>query len=96
MAIARKLLVVIWHVLTKQTTDQKIDEVQVDRKLVTWAYKLRKAGRCGLGEMVFVRGRLQALKVGRELTEISWGGRILNLHPPALELVEELTAPVAV
>lgn len=82
VAIARKLLVVVWQVLTKQVADQKANEDQVARKLITWGYTLRKEGRRGLGTMPFVRNRLQALGLGTKLTEVVWAGKTFNLPPP--------------
>lgn len=91
VAVARKLLVVVWQVLTKQVTDQQAEEAQVARRMTRWAYKLRKRGRRGLGSMAFVRERLQVLKLGAQLTEIKWGAISLSLPPP----VEAGSAPLA-
>jgi transposase len=96
VAVARKLLVVVWHVLTKQATDQQAEEIQVARRLTRWAYKLHKDGRRGLGGMAFVRQRLQALRIGAELTEIKWGGNTLSLPPPPVALAEAVGEPVAI
>jgi len=37
VAIARKLLVVVWHVLTAQVADRQADPQAVARSLMTWA-----------------------------------------------------------
>jgi hypothetical protein len=40
VAIARKLLVVVWHVLTECVADRKANEETVAFKLMIWAWKL--------------------------------------------------------
>lgn len=82
VVIARKLLVVVWNVLTKQEADYKADAVRVAGKLLSWAYEIRKVGRQGLGGTAFVRQQLVFLKLGENLNEIKWGGLNLALPPP--------------
>ncbi|MFQ5577575.1 MAG: hypothetical protein ACE5G8_11390 [Anaerolineae bacterium] len=40
VAIARKLLVVIWHVLTAAETDRRADADKVAGKLMLWAWQI--------------------------------------------------------
>jgi transposase len=87
VAIARKLLVVVWHVLTKEVADQKADEIRVARKLLKWGYELRKQGRRGLGGAAFVRQQLTLLKIGEKLETVKWSGGTLVLPSP---LVKEM------
>jgi len=47
VAIARKLLVVVWHGLTRQESDKHADAVLVARKLLRRAWQLKAAGRGG-------------------------------------------------
>ena len=47
VAIARKLLVVVWHVLTECVADRRADEDMVAFKLMMWLWKLGKARRGG-------------------------------------------------
>ncbi|MGD2159401.1 MAG: IS110 family transposase [Anaerolineales bacterium] len=87
IAIARKLLVVVWHVLTKQAADLHADEDKVAFKMLMWAWKLNKAQRRGLTMAQFVRYHLMGLQLGNDLTELRRGGR---LRP--LASVEEVLA----
>ena len=48
VAIARKLLVVIWHVMTERVADRKADPDMVAFKLMTWSWKLNNLQRSGL------------------------------------------------
>lgn len=82
VAIARKLLVVVWHVLTDQEADRDGDDAAIARKLYTWV------SRCGttpgrqrpLGALV--RHELERLGIGRGLTVTGYGR--CPLPPPGL------------
>lgn len=45
VAVARKLLVTIWHVLTKQEVDREGNVEKLALKLIMWSRKLKSAGR---------------------------------------------------
>jgi hypothetical protein len=47
VAIARQLLVVIWHVLTERAADQPADPERVAFKLMRWSWKLIQEQRGG-------------------------------------------------
>lgn len=81
VAIARKLLVVIWHVLTKQVADCHADPVRVARKLWRWAQKHGTASRLGLPRLTFVRAYLDRLQLGQELTMLESGSTTYTLPP---------------
>src|SRR5262249_45942642 len=42
VAVARKLLVVVWHVLTHRQSDRQAEDVAVARKLFAWGMALRE------------------------------------------------------
>jgi transposase len=81
VAIARKLLVAIWHVLTKQVADCHADPVRVARKLWRWAQKHGTASRLGLPRLTFVRAYLDRLQLGQELTLLEAGSTTYTLPP---------------
>lgn len=81
VAIARKLLVVIWHVLTKQAADCHADPVRVARKLWRWAQKHGTASHVGLPRLTFVRAYLDRLQLGQELTTLESGSTTYTLPP---------------
>ena len=69
MAIARKMLVAVWHILTKEIPDKHADPEQVARAFFSHAYKVgikRLPG--GLSAREYVRLQLDQLEIGQELT----------------------------
>jgi len=74
VAIARKLLVVVWHVLTECVADRRADDEMVAFKLMLWGWKLGKDGRDGLTTPQFVRRGLMTLQMGEDLSHIVRGG----------------------
>jgi transposase len=86
VAIARKLLVVIWHVMTERVADRKADPDMVAFKLMTWSWKLNDFQRGGLTARQFVRYCLMQLQLGENLTHVRRAG-----HRP-IASVEEVLA----
>ncbi|NIO72367.1 MAG: IS110 family transposase [Anaerolineae bacterium] len=85
VAIARKLLVAVWHILTKQTADRFADPAQVARFFLQYAYRLGRAYRPrGQSPAVFVRRQLDRLGIGAELTCTYHGKRPVPLPPSSL------------
>jgi transposase len=79
VAIARKLLVAVWHVLTNQGRDRYAEPERLARKFMQVAYTLGKANRPdGQSTGQYVRWQLDRLGIGAELTEIPWGTK----NPP--------------
>jgi transposase len=74
VAIARKLLIVVWHVLMGRSADRRADAEQVAFKLMVWAWKLTDEQRGGLTSRQFIRAQLMRLGLGDELTHITRGG----------------------
>jgi transposase len=86
VAIARKLLIAVWHVLAKQQTDRFVEPEKVSQKLLRFAYDVGKSNRAGQSAAHFVRHRLDALQIGQELTSIPWGSkRPIPLPPSSLK-----------
>ena len=82
MAIARKLLVAVWHVLSKQTADRFAQPAQVARFLLQYAYLLGQDHRPqGQRPAVYVRAQLDRLGLGAELTCTYHGKRPIPLPP---------------
>jgi hypothetical protein len=74
VAIARKLLVVVWHVLLAKSADRRAEAEQVAFKLMVWAWKLTDEQRGGLSSRQFIRAHLIGLGLGAELSHITRGG----------------------
>ena len=87
VAIARQLLVVIWHVLTEHATDQHADPDMVAFKLMTWSWKLTPEQRGGLTTRQFVRYQLLRLGLGHDLMHVRRGGGGKYLIAPPDEVL---------
>jgi len=74
VAIARKLLVVIWHVLSEHCVEKHSNPQMIAFKLMTWAWKLDESQRGGLTTRQFIRYYLMRLQVGETLTRLDRGG----------------------
>lgn len=85
VAIARKLLVTVWHVLTEGCADRFADPEQVARKLLRHAHQLGRENRPkGQTPLQYVRHQLDRLGQGADLTAVSWGSRSIPLPPSRL------------
>jgi len=74
VAIARKLLVAVWHVLTYHIADKHAQPERVARKLMQVAYSLGKHNRpVGQSAGALVRAQLDCLHIARNLQAIPWG-----------------------
>jgi transposase len=95
VAIARKLLIVVWHVLLAKSADRQADAEQVAFKLMVWAWKLTNEQRGGLSSRQFIRANLMRLGLGAALTHITRGGtkRPLATIEEVLTLRPELRDP---
>jgi transposase len=82
VAVARKLLTVIWHVLTKKVADHQADAEKVAYKLFRWTWKLDPSQRQGLQTRQFVRYQLLNLNIGHDLQTIHLGGKKRSLPSP--------------
>jgi transposase len=90
VAIARKLLVAVWHVLSNEEPDRFADPGIIARKMMQYAYLLGKANRPeGQSTGQFVREQLDSLGLGAELTEIPWGTKKPPLPLPPSKLLSE-------
>ena len=95
VAIARKLLIVVWHVLLAKSADRRADAEQVAFKLMVWSWKLSDEQRGGLTSRQFIRAHLIRLGLGEDLTHITRGGikRGLATIEELLALRPELRGP---
>jgi transposase len=68
VVIARKLLVVVWHVLTKQETDERVNEEDLAYKMLVLAWDLDENVRMGLTYKQFAKYALMKLGVEKDIT----------------------------
>ena len=83
VAIARELLVTVWHVLARKVADRFAEPEKVSIKMLHFAYEVGKANRAGKTAAQFTRERLDALGMGQELTSIPWGSKKPIPLPPS-------------
>lgn len=82
-AIARQMLVVVWHVWHDHEPDQHTDPETVARKMMTWARDGGKVMREGLPSAQFVRQQLDRLGIGQELRVLKYSNQTIQLPTPS-------------
>jgi len=90
-AIARKLLVVIWHVLTRREAARYADPQHIARKMLRWASKYRLATSARMSRKEFVSREMRRLGLGHLPVTIRDGGWTLCLD--AQPAVSSTSAP---
>jgi transposase len=68
VVIARKLLVTVWHVLTKEETDEHVSEEDLAYKMLVLAWDLDEEVRMGLTYKQFAKYALMKLGVETDIT----------------------------
>jgi len=81
VAIARKMLVIIWKVLTKRMTNhhEKIDKII--RSLMKWAATHRTASKLGMKRPEFVRLELDRLGIDLAIETFRYANKIYKMPP---------------
>jgi transposase len=86
VAIARKLLIAVWHIWTKRTSDRFAVEEKVAAGMYALAYKI---GIKNLPDQMsareFTRYCLDLLEIGQELERFPWGSKRPTLPPSTLK-----------
>jgi hypothetical protein len=86
IAIARKLLVAVWHILTYEAVDCHADEKSVAASFINLAYKMgTKNLPPGISAKAFARQQMDRLKIGAWITTVPWGSRRIVLPPSHLK-----------
>lgn len=85
VTIARKLLITVWHVLSKEIVDRYHDPRDVACSLFKLAYavKVRNLPN-NLSAKEFTRNQLDRLGIGADLETIPWGTKKVKLPPSRL------------
>jgi len=90
VAIARKLLVAVWHVLTKGEADRHSTAEHTARKLLQHTYRLGRENRQGQSAGGYVRVQLDRLGIGADLKGIPMSRqRAVSLPPSSLKEAAE-------
>jgi transposase len=95
VAIARRLLVAIWHILTKRQPYRHFETDTIAYKMLTWAWSMDETARQGLTRAQFAKYGLLRLGIGQALERIERGGYPRRLAPTeeVLALKPELDPP---
>lgn len=82
VAVARRLLVAVWHVLAKREADLHADATQVACSFFKHAYDVGvKNLPDGQSALQFTRNQLDRLGIGADLKTIPWGSKSFKLPP---------------
>ncbi len=93
VAIARKLLVAVWHVLTRQVHDKHAIPQQVAQSLLRFVYRtgVRHLPE-GQTALQYTRRQLDRLGLGHDLTHLVWGSKTFKLPPSSRASPEAVDA----
>ena len=85
VAIARRMLVAVWHILSEETADCHADAQQVACAFFAHAYRVGVRNLPGgLSALAYTRQQLDRLGLGAELTSLPWGSKHYKLPPSSL------------
>jgi transposase len=88
VAVARRLLELVWYVLTRRQPYRHFSQERIAYKYLTWAWQMDEAARDGLTRQQFARYYLMRLEIGHDLTRIALDPK----HPRRLASEAELLA----
>jgi transposase len=88
VAIARRLLELVWYVLTRRQPYRHFSQERIAYKYLTWAWQMDEAARDGLTRQQFARYYLMRLGIGHDLTRIALDPK----HPRKIASEAELLA----
>lgn len=85
VAVARKMLVVVWHILSKHEADHHLNLERLARKFYELAYTVGKANWDGCSSVnVFIRKKLDEAGVGQEMDSFYYARKRVQLPPSTL------------
>ncbi len=90
VAIARKLLVTIWHVLAEEETDCNASDEDLAWKMLLWSWSLKDEVRLGLTPKQFAKYSLIRLGVQRDVTSFM-RGKVLRRIASAEEVLARVS-----
>ena len=90
VVVARKLLVAVWHVLSKEETDERASEEDLAYKMLLWSWSLSEEVRQGLTYKQFAKYALMRLGVQTDITRFV-RGKVPRRIASKEEVLERLT-----
>ena len=88
VAVARRLLELVWYVLTRRQPYRHFSHERIAYKYLTWAWQMDDKARDGLTRQQFTRYYLMRLGIGHDLTRIALDPK----HPRKIASEAELLA----
>jgi transposase len=88
VAVARRLLELVWYVLTRRQPYRHFSQERIAYKYLTWAWQMDEAARDGLTRQQFTRYYLMRLGIGQDLSRIALDPK----HPRKISSEAELLA----
>lgn len=88
VAVARRLLELVWYVLTRRQPYRHFSHERIAYKYLTWAWRMDDAARDGLTRQQFARYYMMRLGIGHDLTRIALDPK----HPRKIASEAELLA----
>jgi transposase len=86
VAIARKMLVTIWHLLAEEKADRFADPTQVACGFFAFAHRVRTRNLPGgQSALQFTRSQMDRLGIGQELLILPWGTKKYKMPPSTLK-----------
>ena len=86
VAVARRLLELVWYVLTRRQPYRHFSQERIAYKYLTWAWQMDDEARDGLTRQQFTRYYLMRLGIGQDLTRIALDPK----HPRKISTEAEL------
>lgn len=71
VVVARQLLELIWHVLTRRQPYRHFSQERIAYKYLTWGWQMDDEARDGLTRQQFARYHLMRLGIGHDLTRVA-------------------------
>jgi transposase len=95
VAVARKLLVAVWYILTKREPYRHFDDETIAYKMLIWSQRMDEKALKGMTRQQFAKYGLLRLGVGRDITRIVRSGLPRRFAPAeeVLTLKPELRPP---
>jgi transposase len=91
VAIARKILVMVWHILAKGEADKFADPTQVAHAMYAFAHRVHTRNLPQKpGGLQFTRDQLDRLGIGQDLLVMSWSKKNYHLPPSRLAAKEKV------
>jgi transposase len=91
VAVARKMLIAVWHILTKEIVDRRADPRSVACSLFAHAYRVKVRNLPdGLSAKAWTRLQMDKLGIGAEIQQIPWGTKQVKLPPSKLVAGESM------